>query len=267
MDYKERYNNIISQVIELNNSNQENSDIQDWIKTTFPEIFETNDEKIRKLLIDFFKTRYDISDIILDDDETSVKDIIDWLEQMKPQEINTPTVNKMVDDYANTRETSTNSLPINCMIRAYRQGINTAINTFNLSNRQELDKDILLDFVEFIRHGDNQYSSSNKDIVISIINDYLKNKYDIDINNDKKNEFKILQGKWYACFKYYRFDDISEFVDTGIYFAPKDDCLMTRYGKVKYLNPDNYGEYFREATADEINHYSSWFSDYSNRYS
>lgn len=222
MDYKERYNNIISQVIELNNSNQENSNIQDWIKTTFPEIFETHAEKIRKLLIEFFKTHYDISDIILDDDETSVKDIIDWLEQMKPQEINTPTINKMVDDYANTRETSTNSLPVNCMIRAYRQGINSAINTFNLSNRQELDK---------------------------------------------KNEFKILQGKWYACFKYYRFDDISEFVDTGIYFAPKDDCLMTRYGKVKYLNPDDYGEYFREATTEEVNHYSSWFSDYSNKYS
>lgn len=260
MDYKERYNDIISHVIELNNSNQENTDIQDWIKRTFPEIFETKAEKIRKSLIRFVKTN-NISGIITDNDEISSKDIIDWLEQMTPQEINTPTINKMVDDYANTREAGTNSLPVNCMIRAYRQGINSAINTFDLSNRQELNKDVLLDLIGFIRHGDNQYSSSNKDIAIGIINDYLE-KY-----HDNKNDFKILQGKWYVCFKYYRLDDVSEFIDTGIYFAPKDDCLMTRYGKAKYLNPDNYGEYFREATTDEINHYSSWFSDYSNRYS
>lgn len=264
LDYKNRYNDIISHVIALRNSNQNNSDIQDWIKETFPELYETLSEKIRKSLIEFFNTHknnFEINGISLDT-------IIEWLEQRKPQEINTSTINKMVNMYSNTREYHTNALPLNCMIRSYKQGINDAINNFNLPYKPELDKDLLINLIGFInQYGDNYYSSITKSMTISAINDYLKEKYDIDINHPKKEIFKIKANKWYVCFKYYRFDEVSEFVEDGIYFSPEDNCLITNYGKTKYLNEDNYDEYFRKATSEEVDHCSSWFSDYSNKYS
>lgn len=46
-------------------------------------------------------------------------------EKSKPTVID---IDKMVSKYANTKESTTNGLPVNCQIRAYRKGINDALN-------------------------------------------------------------------------------------------------------------------------------------------
>lgn len=105
----------------------------------FPELKEGEDERIRKVLIDYFN-RYK------EQEECGVKtfygiptdNILAWLEKQgqKPIAID---IDKMVDDYANNNERGNEEFgkPINCMIRAYRQGLNDAYCQANCKGYQE----------------------------------------------------------------------------------------------------------------------------------
>ena len=73
----------------------------------------------------------------LTDDEKYQQGWHDALEKQgdKPAIID---INSMVSKYANTKEACTNGLPVNCQIRAYRQGINDALRlSLNLEKQGE----------------------------------------------------------------------------------------------------------------------------------
>lgn len=52
MDYKEKYNNILEKARILKYANPSDEGIQKWVEDTFPELKESEDERIRKELID-----------------------------------------------------------------------------------------------------------------------------------------------------------------------------------------------------------------------
>ena len=95
------------------------------LETIVPELKESEDERIRKDLLAFIKAPY-VYDFIVHD---RVDPWISWLEkqgEQKPVDINTSLINKMVNDYENTDEYIEGDYkgkPVNCMVRAYRQGI------------------------------------------------------------------------------------------------------------------------------------------------
>jgi len=101
-------------------------------QNVFPELAESEDEKIRKYLITYFSN--------IDDCASSIKgkDVVAWLEKQgqKPIAID---IDKMVDDYANNNERGNEEFgkPINCMIRAYRQGLTDAYCQENCKGYQE----------------------------------------------------------------------------------------------------------------------------------
>lgn len=98
-------------------------------ESIFPELKDSKDERIRKALVRFHKSTIDVDGI-------KGEDIIAWLE--KQGEPTTIDIDKMVLKYSQTRESCTNGLPVNCQIRAYRQGINDTLRlSFNLEKQGE----------------------------------------------------------------------------------------------------------------------------------
>jgi hypothetical protein len=93
------------------------------LEVFFPEFKESEDEQMRKQIIAFLRSQF-VNDNIAD---WKVAPWIAWLE--KQQGIHTQIdVDKMVSKYASTKETDSNSMPLNCQIRAYRQGINDVLS-------------------------------------------------------------------------------------------------------------------------------------------
>ena len=150
---------------------------QHIVEVLFPELKESEDERIRKALIDYFRwnpnsqllneftnrevfawleKQESVEEIVercknswynegkiagmaegLTDDEKYQQGWHDALEKQgdKPAIID---INSMVSKYANTKEACTNGLPVNCQIRAYRQGINDALRlSLNLEKQGE----------------------------------------------------------------------------------------------------------------------------------
>lgn len=118
-----RYDGALERAREWYNDPHITIGLKGNLEDIFPELKESEDERIRKVLIDYFN-RYK------EQEECGVKtfygiptdNILAWLEKQgqKPIAID---IDKMVDDYANNNERGNEefSKPINCMIRAYRQ--------------------------------------------------------------------------------------------------------------------------------------------------
>lgn len=96
----------------------------------FPELRESEDERIRKELIEYFN--------VYPKDyfgELKKSHILAWLEKQGGN--HTPiNINKMVVEYSQTKDGDF-GLPVNCQIRAYRQGINDTISILNLEKQGE----------------------------------------------------------------------------------------------------------------------------------
>jgi hypothetical protein len=131
MDY-EKTLETVKQMVEDGQVSQETAELY------FPELKESKDEKVRKAIhiyLDWLDGRKDYAP----KGDYSIKDMIAWLEkQGDPVAIN---INKMVKDYANNKERDNEGFgkPVNCMIRAYRQGLTDAIATLNL-RKQSVQK-------------------------------------------------------------------------------------------------------------------------------
>ena len=98
----------------------------------FPELNESYNEKIRKDIISYLRNekivkRY-ISDIEIDK-------WIAWLEKQGKKSTNID-IDKMVMEYSQTKDGDF-GLPVNCMIRAYRKGIN---DTLCMAKKLDPDK-------------------------------------------------------------------------------------------------------------------------------
>lgn len=102
-------------------------DIKDY-EYIFPELKKSDieDERIRKALIEYLTTKDDNAYYVVCG--VATKKILAWLEKQKQKPI-VLDIDKMVDDYANSSERGNEEFgkPVNCMIRAYRQGLNDAI--------------------------------------------------------------------------------------------------------------------------------------------
>lgn len=167
MDYKDKYEQALAKAREIHrNEDEKRFDME----CLFPELKESEDEKVRKMLIKFFSNgvEYNSSTNGIFD-----KDIVAWLEKqgehanfrnkiqigdkvtcneagivvnisqlnriakLRVAKPTTIDIDKMVNDYANNKERGNDEFgkPVPCMIRAYRRGINDALSALNLEKK------------------------------------------------------------------------------------------------------------------------------------
>ena len=123
-DYKEKYEMALEGVQEILSSGQDSikmSQLALRLHGIFPELKESEDKKIRnRILLSLEKDLMTTKNSGCDTQD--LEQCIAWLE--KQSKSTTIDIDKMVLKYSQTRETCTNGLPVNCQIRAYRQGIN-----------------------------------------------------------------------------------------------------------------------------------------------
>ena len=87
MDYKDKYNKLVNAIKVLQETNQSDEGIQNWVNDNVPELRESEDERIRKYLIYCVNRTIPESD---DFNEISKEQILAWLEkqdQVKKSEI------------------------------------------------------------------------------------------------------------------------------------------------------------------------------------
>jgi len=116
MDYKEKLEEA-KRLYETANSDQKYV-----LETLFPELKEAEDERIRKEIIEFLQLPH--PQFV---GKRNHEKWIDWLEKQGEKKSGNINVNKMVMEYSQTNDGDF-GLPVNCMIRAYRQGINDVLN-------------------------------------------------------------------------------------------------------------------------------------------
>ena len=117
-NYEQKYKKALEAVKFLQEVNPSDEGIQNWVKDNFPELKESEDERMRKSIIyalrngGFYST-----------DKTD--EAIAWLEKQGEQ--HSPIdVNKMVDEFAHT-EVEDYGFPSMIEVDAYRRGIEDAL--------------------------------------------------------------------------------------------------------------------------------------------
>lgn len=77
MDYKDKYDKLVESIKKLQETNPSDEGIQNWVKDNVPELRESEDERIRKALIEFFESQDDNTTYSL----VPKKEILAWLER------------------------------------------------------------------------------------------------------------------------------------------------------------------------------------------
>ena len=174
-DYEKKYKEALNRAREIHRNEDEKRSDMEWL---FPELKESEDEKIRKALLNHLTKMWGNSQ----DDVCGihVEDAIAWLEKqgkssdqihywteeeiepiihdylrgvehyggmigrlrcLKPKSLEKQggnpasiNINKMVMEYSQTKDGDF-GLPVNCQIRAYRQGLTDAISTLNFEKQ------------------------------------------------------------------------------------------------------------------------------------
>lgn len=81
-NYKEKYESLIEAIKVLRDTNPSDSGIQNWVNDYVPELAESEDEKIRKTLIRFFKDQY-CNKTEMYDGSVTVGKALAWLEKQE----------------------------------------------------------------------------------------------------------------------------------------------------------------------------------------
>lgn len=81
MDYEQKYNKLVNAIKVLQETNPSDEGIQNWVNDNVPELRESEDEKIRKAIINIFATHKDYEVYF----GVSVEDIRVWLERQAEQ--------------------------------------------------------------------------------------------------------------------------------------------------------------------------------------
>lgn len=84
MNYEERYNELIDAIKVMQEANPHDEGLQNWVQDNVPELAESEDERIRKRLIENFKWfcgDFPETTKLGKDDDMLVKDIVAWLEK------------------------------------------------------------------------------------------------------------------------------------------------------------------------------------------
>lgn len=77
MNYEQKYNKLVNAIKVLQETNPSDEGIQNWVNENVPELWESENERIRKSLINGFK-RYDDGALF---NGCSVREILPWLEK------------------------------------------------------------------------------------------------------------------------------------------------------------------------------------------
>ena len=175
MDYKEKYEMALERAKKFIEANPLVQNLNTWIKETFPELAESEDERIRNQIINFIE---EYGNPIHCEWQ---KDWIAWLERQGEQKPITIDIDKMVNDYANNKERGNEDFgkPVPCMIRAYRQGLNDAIGKVVLKPAWSEDDD----------------DAWMNDIISKVENNLQLNKAEIDWLKSLKTKAQPKQ-KW-----------------------------------------------------------------------
>ena len=86
MDYEKRYNELIDAIKEMRDANPHDEGLQNWVQDNVPELAESEDEKIRKALIELVKFSKRSCFEILKDQSfniVSMDAMLAWLEKLK----------------------------------------------------------------------------------------------------------------------------------------------------------------------------------------
>lgn len=154
----------------------------------FPELEESEDERIRKWLIAQLQIKIGDNATL----NNMIYKAIAWLEKQGKVPV-TIDVNKMVRDYANNKECGNERFgkPVNCMIRAYRQGITDTISILHLEKQGEQKP-----------QGKTALEAINEEKVDNSNKAEPKDYNSIDPHFAKpadKVEPKFHKGQWVAC--------------------------------------------------------------------
>ena len=143
MDYEKAYKEALKRAkSELNVWGSIDYDAYKHIVRIFPELAESEDEKIRKEVIETINGT-------LHPNSKKRNELIAWLEKQgekNPVYINNISIQQMVEHYASTDEYDGNDYkgkPVGCMIRAYRQGLTDMLNSMKQKPINDTDEEIV----------------------------------------------------------------------------------------------------------------------------
>lgn len=77
MDYKEKYNKLVEAIKVLQETNPSDEGIQNWVNDSVPELKESENEKVRKAIIELVKQSSEVLD------KQNQNDMIAWLEKQE----------------------------------------------------------------------------------------------------------------------------------------------------------------------------------------
>lgn len=139
MDYEKKYKEALANARQEYNTT-ENVERKQWLEELFPELADSEDEKIRKELIFYLGDMPEDTELR---NGVTNRDVLVWLEKQSEKEPLPIDIDAMVSKYANNdkRENEGFGKPINCMIRAYRQGIE---DTLNIVKQEPVEMDKLV---------------------------------------------------------------------------------------------------------------------------
>lgn len=87
MNYEKKYNKALTAVKKLQETNPSDEGIQNWINDNFPELNESEDERIRKAITSVINFSDD-SNMFYSKNNVTQEQCIAWLEKQKPIKVN-----------------------------------------------------------------------------------------------------------------------------------------------------------------------------------
>lgn len=131
MDYEQKYKDALERAREWHNDQHITIGLKGNLEEIFPELKESENERIKKEILSFLKD--------FERDHYKNLDFSPWIAWLEKQGEKSTIIDidKMVKEYSQTKDGDF-GFPVNCMIRAYRQGINDALRlSLNLEKQGE----------------------------------------------------------------------------------------------------------------------------------
>ena len=173
------------------------NETKEAFNTLIPELTESKDERIRKFLINILSHGTWQKEWPFGPNE-----VVDYLEKQKPERIN---ITEMVAKYSATDEYVEGDYkgkPVNCMIRAYEQGIRDTLLKVKEQKSAELSDE------ELQRHQDELYdfkvfaTKQAREYHISFVHDFEWNNFCAELlsyfNENPVEYIKRNSKEWYA---------------------------------------------------------------------
>lgn len=126
MDYKEKYEKALGKVQEILSSEQDNIN-KSSLQNIFTELKESEGERVKRLLYSITKKMGGHLRDIFTEEEYQCFDALSFAWLKNQDKCNSIDVDEMVSKYSQTKDGAW-GLPVNCQIKAYRQGINDVLN-------------------------------------------------------------------------------------------------------------------------------------------